>query len=141
MPKEYLLPPWCVGSEEKEDLEKNRGNSAIGVYQTIAKLRFQRAQSQFRAQFDSLGKIRLLLNDTVLLEGQLQNCYLQARHLMSGLICTHLQTPPPARQGHTAVWDGADSLIIVGGNNGDKLFQDVRRLSLSTGYWQASFQT
>ena len=46
------------------------------------------------------------------------------------------QVVPPPRQAHTAVWDGADSLIIFGGNNGDnKIFGDVRLLSLSTGYW------
>lgn len=46
-----------------------------------------------------------------------------------------LGAPPPPRQGHSAVWDEADSLIIMGGNNNDKIFGDVRILSLSTGYW------
>jgi hypothetical protein len=55
------------------------------------------------------------------------------RVLANGL--QSLQAPPPPRQGHSAVWDEADSLIIMGGNNNDKIFGDVRILSLSTGYW------
>lgn len=33
------------------------------------------------------------------------------------------------------MWDGADSLIVYGGNHGERILGDVRVLSLSTGYW------
>ena len=46
-----------------------------------------------------------------------------------------MQALPLARQSHTAVWDGSDSLIVFGGTNGGRLFGDVRVLSLSTGFW------
>ena len=47
-----------------------------------------------------------------------------------------VQTPPTPRQGHSAVWDEADSLIIMGGNQGEKnCFGDVRVLSLSSRQW------
>ncbi|BDA44522.1 Acyl-CoA-binding domain-containing protein 4 [Coccomyxa sp. Obi] len=42
---------------------------------------------------------------------------------------------PDCRQGHSAVWDFADSLIVFGGLSATSVFNDVHVLSLSTGYW------
>lgn len=46
-----------------------------------------------------------------------------------------MQAVPPPRQGHSAIWDGADSLLIYGGHYGTRILGDVRILSLSTGHW------
>lgn len=46
-----------------------------------------------------------------------------------------IQERPDCRQGHSAVWDFADSLIVFGGLSATSVFNDVHVLSLSTGYW------
>ena len=48
-----------------------------------------------------------------------------------------MQAAPPRRHGHTAVWDGADALVLYGGTNGAAVFSDVRVLCLASGRWQA----
>lgn len=46
-----------------------------------------------------------------------------------------MQDVPCARQGHTAVWDFSDSLIIFGGLSESAVLNDVYVLSLSSGFW------
>ena len=46
-----------------------------------------------------------------------------------------VQDVPCARQGHTAVWDFSDSLIIFGGLSESAVLNDVYILSLSSGFW------
>ena len=48
-----------------------------------------------------------------------------------------MQAAPPPRHGHTAVWDGADALVLYGGTNGAAVFSDVRVLCLASGRWHA----
>lgn len=48
-----------------------------------------------------------------------------------------VQAAPPPRHGHTAVWDGADALVLYGGTNGAAVFSDVRVLCLASGRWHA----
>ena len=46
-----------------------------------------------------------------------------------------VQEVPCARQGHTAVWDFSDSLIVFGGLSESAVLNDVSVLSLSSGFW------
>ncbi len=46
-----------------------------------------------------------------------------------------VQEVPCARQGHTAVWDFSDSLIVFGGLSESSVLNDVFVLSLSSGFW------
>lgn len=48
------------------------------------------------------------------------------------------QERPAGRQGHSAAWDLADSLIVFGGLSDAAVFSDVHVLSLSTGFWSAA---
>lgn len=49
-----------------------------------------------------------------------------------------MQVPPSPRHGHTAVWDGSDSLIVFGGiSSTSQCLADVHVLSLSTGFWSS----
>lgn len=46
-----------------------------------------------------------------------------------------VQEHPGFRQGHSAVWDFSDSLIVFGGLSATSVYNEVHVLSLSTGYW------
>ena len=46
-----------------------------------------------------------------------------------------MQDAPCPRQGHTAVWDFSDSLIVFGGLSESAVLNDVYVLSLSSGFW------